>query len=446
MEQLWAAEENWLKDYVSWRRNLGDHDFVLDDKEAALGNYQESEIPTILKVEGDLAEITIKGGLSNRPPNYFEKKYGYLRSSYPEIIKATKIISENSSIKRVNLLIDSPGGTWRGLDAAWQALYSLRKGRKITAINQGLMASAAYYLGSVAHKIHSTSAANEVGSIGVVMVVTDWSKYDAKIGIKEIVILSSNAPDKWPDVTKKEGLAKLQDSVNQAEAFFMDRIKIGRKLELNYIKENFGRGGVLYSQSPPDTNVVDALSVKMIDKVISGNSLSSQKSGMSLNKSENAESVSTTDKNEELSMSKNLEELLAENPWAKSEYDAALKEGRETALKDGREETKAVASKAIKLVRGKSYPDPIVLKALEVAAGEASIETLDSVVTMYDMSEEGKKSAEARAESAQTPETPSQEINLSDDNVARTPDDFLALNARIRKLKGLPGEEKKDER
>ena len=89
--------------------------------------------------------------------------------------------------------------------------------------------------------------------------------------VKEIVITSSNAPNKNPDPESKVGVKVIQDRVDALERIFYQRISEGRGVSTEDIKENFGRGGLLVSFDP-DPNKPDAVSVKMIDSVIGVNS------------------------------------------------------------------------------------------------------------------------------------------------------------------------------
>ncbi len=394
---IWGADETWLVNYLNTRVMTR-----IEPSEKNLTAYHElrtseNKSPKILNMEGDTASITILGPLSPAGPDYYDYYYGDGGTGYNEIIASIKEIKNNSQIKNVNLLMDTPGGQVKGVDNVWKELMSLRKGKKITAINQGLLASAGYYLASAAHKIHSTSETNEIGSIGVLVAGVDWSKFDEKIGIKDVVIVSKNAPEKHVDIGTKKGQKLLQERVDTFERFFLERISAGRGLETDFIAENFGRGGLLVSKHPEEDKP-DALSVKMIDKVLN----ISQETGAT------SAPVAFNAKQED---QMTFEEYLAANPEAKAEFDRKIKaeydKGMTAGHKTGQEKVEARIKKSFAFMGKESvYPVRIQSLAIAVAKGEKSVEALEAVVEIHDMNEEEKKSAEAKKETGNTKETP----------------------------------------
>jgi ClpP class serine protease len=394
---IWGAEEAWLVDYLN-NRVLA----KIKPTEKDLTAYYElrtsdNRIPKILNMEGDTASIKIYGYLSPNGPDYYDYYYGGGGTGYNEIIASIEQIKNNTQIENINLLMDTPGGQMKGVDNVWQQLMSLRKKKKITAIAQGLLASCGYYLASAAHKIHSTSEMNEIGSIGVMVAGIDFSEMRKKEGIKKIVIVSKNAPDKDEDIGTKKGQKILQERVDTFERFFLERISAGRGLETDFIAENFGRGGLLVSKHPQEGRS-DALSVKMIDKVLN----ISEKTGAT------SAPVKFNAKQEE---PVSLTVYLAANPEMKAEFDQLIKteydKGVTAGHKAGQEKVEARIKKTFAFMGKDSvYPVRIQNLAFAVAKGEKSVEALEAVVEVHDMNEEEKKSAEAKKETNKTAETP----------------------------------------
>lgn len=396
---IWGAEEAWLVNYLN-NRVLN----KIEPSEKKMTAYHElrtsdNRIPKILNMEGDTASIKIYGHLSQKGPDYWDYIYGYGGTSYNEIIASIKEIKNNSQIKNIKLLMDTPGGEVKGVDNVWKELMSLRKGKKIIAINHGLLASAGYYLASAAHKIHSTSETNEIGSIGVLVAGTDWSKYDEKLGIKEVVIVSKNAPDKNVDIGTKKGQKILQGRVDTFERFFLERISAGRGLETDFIAKNFGRGGLLVSKHPQEGQP-DALAVKMIDKVLN----ISQETGAT------SAPVKFNAKQEE---QMSLTAYLAANPEMKVEFDQLIKAEHEKGVtaghKAGKEEVEGRVQQAMVFMKEDSpyFKVPSIQNtALQVIKGEVHVAALQAGVSGYDAALEGIKSGKAKGETDKTPETP----------------------------------------
>lgn len=263
METLWACEIEHLRAYCEKVLRAG----VETEKAAALFFSTNKEEPRpILTVDGDTATIDIQGTLTNQP-SIIGSFLRFRSTSYTDIQEAIKEIAANDDIKKVRLAIDSPGGYMTGLDETWMALRDLSKTHAIVAENHGLMASAAYWLATAAQKIVTTSPSAETGAIGIYMMVVDWTEYDKNMGIKEIRIVSKNAPLKNPDAATKQGLAALQSRLDALERVFISRVAEGRKLSAATVEKDFGRGSLLIAQDP-DPSKPSAMSVGMIDAVL----------------------------------------------------------------------------------------------------------------------------------------------------------------------------------
>ena len=223
MKTIWAAEPNFIIEYLSAIEN-----FNVDDPEAFFAGMPEEETPEILSIDGDTATITISGVLTKKGPSRIARFLGYGGTGYHEILEAIDAVKDQEAITTVILAMDTPGGRTNGVDAVYQAVSELKKSKRVIAENHGLIASCGYWIASAAHEIRALSPADETGSIGVVIVAIDWSKYDKEMGIKEVTIVSKNAPKKAPDVSKKSGRDVLQERVDSTERVFMARIAEGR--------------------------------------------------------------------------------------------------------------------------------------------------------------------------------------------------------------------------
>jgi ClpP class serine protease len=183
---------------------------------------------------------------------------------YHHILETIDMVSGNKNLKKIYLLINSPGGAISGLDETYQAFCELSKKKKLTSVNQDMMTSAAYYLGMAAENIIAQSPLAMTGSIGVKATFVDFSKMLEKEGIKKIEIISKNAPLKSADPASKKGYDQIQEYLNSAERVFINRVSESRKYDKDYIIKNFGKGGFMIA-ADPDPEKPDALSVGLID-------------------------------------------------------------------------------------------------------------------------------------------------------------------------------------
>ena len=401
--EIWGAEETFLTNYLNNRalsiikvqgkeENLNSFfDFPADD--------DDDELKNVLKIENDMAHIFIIGPLNDEGPDRWDRIFGWGGTGYKQIIAAADKIEADSRVKNVEMHMDTPGGRFKGVDNVWNKIMSLREGRNITAINEGLIASAGYYIASAAHEIHSTSETNEIGSVGVIVAGTDWSKYDKEKGIQDVVIVSKNAPKKHVDIGTKKGQSILQERVDDAEAFFLDRISTGRKVTVEHITENFGQGGLLYSKSPVEGKP-DALSAGMIDKIIN---ISSEAGGNNSPASINVKQEKKMD----------LKALLATDTEAGAEYDrtlaAAKKMEFDRGKTEGKSEVVAESERVFSFMKADSpyaQNEPIQKACIAALKGEQPLSNVENLVSMADLISEKDKSDRAKDESEEAGDTP----------------------------------------
>lgn len=100
----------------------------------------------------------------------------------------------SKEIDAIVLRVDSPGGTVDGT----VALAEIVKGTKkpVIAFADGLMASAALWIGSSADEIIASDNKAEIGSVGVVTSFADAQPYYEKMGVKFHEIVASQSTDK----------------------------------------------------------------------------------------------------------------------------------------------------------------------------------------------------------------------------------------------------------
>lgn len=137
---------------------------------------------------------------------------------------------KDNSINSIILNIDSPGGTIDGVQELSTLIHQNRGKKPMLAYSDGMMASAAYWIGSAADKIYISGDTTRVGSIGVVMSHTDISKQEEKMGIKTTEIYSGKykriASEYEP--LSKEGKEYLQDITDYLYSVFVNDVARNR--------------------------------------------------------------------------------------------------------------------------------------------------------------------------------------------------------------------------
>ncbi len=145
------------------------------------GSLPHQPSSSLLSVEDGVGVVAIEGPILRKPDIFARAFFG--ATSSEEIGAALREAGARDDIKAVFLNIDSPGGTVAGTPELANAVAALDTRKPVYAFSSGLMASAAYWIGSQARAIYVTPSA-QVGSIGVVQAVIDNTAALDAAGIK----------------------------------------------------------------------------------------------------------------------------------------------------------------------------------------------------------------------------------------------------------------------
>ncbi|RWM29779.1 S49 family peptidase [Mesorhizobium sp.] len=179
-------------------------------------------------------------------------------TSYDMLRRDLQTALDAPSIEAIMLHIDSPGGEVSGCDELATAIYQARGRKPITAYISGTGCSGAYWLGAAADRIVVSDSAM-VGSIGVVLGITDRKKADERSGISRLDFVSSQSPGKRPDVETDAGKAKVQKLVDDLGDVFVSAVAKYRGVSKSTVVSEFGQGGVEIG--------ANAVKRKMVDEV-----------------------------------------------------------------------------------------------------------------------------------------------------------------------------------
>jgi signal peptide peptidase SppA len=137
--------------------------------------------------KGSIAQIDIKGELMKR--SQFCGPMGM------EVLgKRVQEADEDPRFAGIMLVIDSPGGTVDGTEVFANIVKNMKK--PVLAYVDGLMASAAAWIGTGADEIWASTDTDEIGSIGVLMSFADIQPYYERMGVKFHMVTASTSEDK----------------------------------------------------------------------------------------------------------------------------------------------------------------------------------------------------------------------------------------------------------
>ncbi|MER9615586.1 S49 family peptidase [Mesorhizobium sp. M0207] len=193
-----------------------------------------------LGIRDNVAILNIAGPMFKRA-NLFVSFSG--ATSYEILRRDLQTAMDDKAVDAIILSIDSPGGEASGCDELAAAIYAARGRKPITAYVSGMACSAAYWLAAAADRIVVSDAAI-LGSIGVVLGITDRSKADERAGITRIEFVSSQSPDKRPNHGTDVGRARIQKTVDDLGDVFVSAVAKYRGVSKATVLTGFGQGGV----------------------------------------------------------------------------------------------------------------------------------------------------------------------------------------------------------
>lgn len=189
---IWAimpdALEAYSAQYAQATSNASEEAMKLSAENTKLvKRYAIEEGVALIPVMGMLTSYSYSGW------GYYGARTGMLDEVRPAIEAALA----DSAVDAILLDVASPGGTVTGMKELADYIASCReqKTKPMAAYANGLMASAAYMIGSATGCVFAPATAT-VGSIGVISVYQDFSKYNEKIGFSYSYITAG----KWKAV------------------------------------------------------------------------------------------------------------------------------------------------------------------------------------------------------------------------------------------------------
>lgn len=207
--------------------------------------------PRILKTAGGSAEMTIEGVLTDSP-DIFAMIFGGGNTTYPEIVAALAAAEANPEVERLRVTMKTPGGSMDGLFDAIAAMQAFSKPIDVVA---SLAASAGYALAAQGDTIAAKDLSSRFGSVGVVGTFS-------KPGDNKVVITSTQAPNKRPDLDTKKGRDVALQEIDALHDIFVDAIGEGRGVTPKTVNADFGKGSTFLAGEALKRGMIDAVGVR----------------------------------------------------------------------------------------------------------------------------------------------------------------------------------------
>ncbi len=256
---FWAGTEDSLAAYLLAVSRITPEMVAEAEKRAYGGMSSDVErAPRLFSKQGSVAVISIAGPLNNRD-SWMNAYMGYV--GYPEIREAMIHAAKDPDVKAVVLDIKSGGGAVSGVSATGELISMIdKKVKPVYAYSDAMIASAAYWLGSSARKL-SVDKVAEIGSIGVLMVHKEMSKYLEKEGITATVMRAGKykAMGNSYEVLTDTAREQIQGQLDQMYQMFVEHVADARGVTYSVADSKMAQGRMFIGQSAVDAGLVDAV-------------------------------------------------------------------------------------------------------------------------------------------------------------------------------------------
>lgn len=181
---------------------------------------------------------------------------------------------DDPAVSAIVLCIDSPGGTVDGTQELANLIYNARGTKPILALADGVMASAAYWIGSAADKVFASSDTTALGSIGVVTAHVDVSGAESQRGVKTTEIAAGKykrIASQYAPLTP-EGRQSIQDQVDYTYSIFVNDVARNRGTTADVVVENMADGRIFIGQQAVSAGLADGVATlaELIGRIEAG--------------------------------------------------------------------------------------------------------------------------------------------------------------------------------
>ena len=179
------------------------------------------------------------------------------RGSYNRIRERIKAAAEDSSVKVIVLRVNSPGGLVSGVKELADFISKVDKPVYVYA--DGLMASAAYWIGSAARQIAAPVTAS-IGSIGVRTLHIDWSKWNERQGLAftHLAAGSYKVLGNEDEPLSQEAKNYFLDQLNTLYNIFVESVAKQRKVDRKKA-ENMADGKIFLAEEAMEIGLIDRI-------------------------------------------------------------------------------------------------------------------------------------------------------------------------------------------
>lgn len=210
------------------------------------------------EINDGIATIKVHGTLAKRMNMMMALSGG---TSTQLLQRDFKSALANNEVKGIFLDVDSPGGAVDGTMDLASFIYQSRGKKPIMSFTDGLMASAAYWIGSAADYVVAANNTVRIGSIGVISAHGDFSKQMENAGIK-VTVFASGKYKKIGNAYEslsREDEKYIQNQLDYLYTVFVDSVAVNRNVSSKMTNEEMAEGRIFFGSPAWDVGLIDEI-------------------------------------------------------------------------------------------------------------------------------------------------------------------------------------------
>lgn len=260
--QAWALQEEKLEAVRAFLERRSEGQLTEEEIRAAIGGAAPARRDP--STGNGVAVLPLFGVISHRMGSLTSISGG---TSTEAFTKAFRAALDNPDVGTIVLDVDSPGGAVSGVPELAREIAQARRKKRVVAVANSLMASAAYWIGSAADEVIATPSAM-VGSIGVYNLHVDRSQAQERAGIRTTIVRAGRfkAEGNPYEPLSEEARAALQDQVDDYYAAFIQDVARNRGASLEDVQTGYGEGRTLTAARARAAGLVDRIAT--LDEIL----------------------------------------------------------------------------------------------------------------------------------------------------------------------------------
>lgn len=230
----------------------------LREIEAAVGKPLNNNADKRYEVRDGVAVIPVMGSMVKRG-SMFSSVSGM--TSYEAIQRDLRQAANDPEVTAALLNIDSPGGVVNGTATAAEAIKAFGQKKPISAWTDGMMTSAAQWLGAATGGVYIGNDTTELGSIGVIGRHVDVSKSEEMDGVKTTILTAGKYKGVGHPYSplSAEHQVLMQDRLDYAYSAFVNSMAEYRGVPVDMVLANMAEGRIFSGKQAIDAGLADGM-------------------------------------------------------------------------------------------------------------------------------------------------------------------------------------------